>query len=280
MLELKCRLNTCSNWLADVDAPETNLPASPPFKAVFAPLLSGWPVSHIPNFPKNRLSQSSTNMATSTALFVIDIQNDLATDPKTRVPHAERIRIAGDKILATARAILRGKSENPPTIIVFVQHEETPESGSLVRGSEPWKLVFEPQGDGPEILVSKTTRESQRLRDLDIATLATDSAVGDTFASNPDLAASLKESGVREIIVFGIQSECCVESTCSGALEAGFDVTLLARAHSTYDDGDKSAQDIEREVQERLQTKGVKVVKWEEAVAAWEKDGRICCQSL
>lgn len=100
------------------------------------------------------------NMETSTALFVIDIQNDLATDPQTRVPHAERIGTAGDKILATARAILRGKTENPPTIIVFVQHEEAPESGSLVRDSEPWKLVFEPQEDGAEILVSKTTRES------------------------------------------------------------------------------------------------------------------------
>ena len=103
---------------------------------------------------------------------------------------------------------------------------------------------------------------------------------GDTFASNPDLAASLKGSGVREIIAFGIQSECCVESTCSGALEAGFEVTLLAGAHSTYDDGDKRAQDIEREVEQRLRTKGAKVVKWEEAVAAWEEDGRISCQSL
>jgi nicotinamidase-related amidase len=98
-------------------------------------------------------------MATTTALFVIDIQNDLATDPKTRVPHAERIRAAGDKILATARGILQGKTENPPTVIVFVQHEEKPESGPLLRGSEPWKLVFEPRGDGPEILVSKTTRK-------------------------------------------------------------------------------------------------------------------------
>lgn len=96
-----------------------------------------------------------------------------------------------------------------------------------------------------------------------------DLVVGDTFESNPALAAELKEKGIQNIIAFGIQSECCVESTCNGALAAGFDVTLLSGAHSTYDDGGKTAEQIEREVEERLRMKGVKVVLWEEAVAAW-----------
>jgi nicotinamidase-related amidase len=84
------------------------------------------------------------------------------------------------------------------------------------------------------------------------------------------LASQLKAAGVDEIIAFGIQSECCVESTCSGALAAGFGITLLSGAHSTYDSGGKTAEEIEREVEERLRLKGAKVVPWEEAVAAWE----------
>ncbi|KAK4032706.1 Isochorismatase-like protein [Parachaetomium inaequale] len=189
----------------------------------------------------------------ATALFVIDIQNDLATDPGTRIPHAARIRAAGDKILSVARAVLDGRGASPPSpgLIVFVQHEEKPEDGTLVRGSEPWKLVFEPRRDAPEeLLISKWTR--------------------DTFESNPDLASELKGLGVTDIIAFGIQSECCVESTCNGALAAGFGVTVLSGAHSTYDSGGKTAEEIEREVEERLRLKGTKVVPWEEAVAAWE----------
>ena len=102
-------------------------------------------------------------MATRIALFVIDIQNDLATDPKTRIPTAERIRTAGNRILSTARAILdRCRADKtgspPPALIVFVQHEEEPESGPLVRGTEPWKLVFEPRdGVDEELLIFKST---------------------------------------------------------------------------------------------------------------------------
>ena len=97
---------------------------------------------------------------------------------------------------------------------------------------------------------------------------------GDTFESNPTLASELKAQGVEGIIAFGIQSECCVESTCTGALAAGFKVTLLSGAHSTYDNGDRSAEHIEREVEDRLRHKGSSVVLWQEVVAVWEgKDG-------
>ena len=100
------------------------------------------------------------------ALFVIDIQNDLATDPATRVPHADRIRGAGQRILDSARKVLDAESGTPDTPgtlarIIFVQHEEKPDDGPLVRGSEPWKLVFEPRaGASRERVVPKWTRES------------------------------------------------------------------------------------------------------------------------
>lgn len=105
------------------------------------------------------ISLDTTNMAT--ALFVIDIQNDLATDPATQIPHAERVKAAGHQILSTARTVLGAQNEGTatPGMIVFVQHEEEPASGPLVPGSEPWKLVFEPRADvQEERLVSKWTR--------------------------------------------------------------------------------------------------------------------------
>lgn len=106
-------------------------------------------------------------MTTTTALFVIDIQKDLAECPETQIPHTARILEAGNKIFSTARTILdvqRGKTETPPAIIVFVQHEEQPEKGPLVRGSDPWKLVFEPRaGVEEERLVAKSTRKKSLL---------------------------------------------------------------------------------------------------------------------
>ncbi|KAH6844523.1 Isochorismatase-like protein [Chaetomium sp. MPI-CAGE-AT-0009] len=189
----------------------------------------------------------------ATALFVIDIQNDLAADPATQIPHAKRVKAAGNEILSTARTVLETQRDGTatPAMIVFVQHEEKPESGPLVRGSEPWKLVFEPRAEAQqERLVHKWTR--------------------DTFESNPDLASELKAAGIQHIIAFGIQSECCVESTCNGALVAGFGVTLLSGAHSTYNCGDKTAEELERDVEERLREKGVKVAPWEEVVGLWK----------
>ncbi|KAK5653657.1 hypothetical protein OQA88_8687 [Cercophora sp. LCS_1] len=187
-----------------------------------------------------------------TALFVIDIQNDLITDPKTRIPAADRIREAGTRILSVARTVIdsRDPSTPSPLVLVFVQHEDLPGKGPLKKDTEPWGLVFEPRESEDEVLVHKTTR--------------------DTFASNPDLAGRLKEMGVKTIVAFGIQSECCVESTCRGALEAGFEVVLLSGAHSTYDADGKTAVEIEREVEERLKGLGAKNMGWDRE---WETAG-------
>ncbi|PWY93428.1 isochorismatase hydrolase [Aspergillus sclerotioniger CBS 115572] len=201
-------------------------------------------------------------MSSRTALFTIDIQNELSLNPQTRIPHADRILTASTEILKTARSIIDAHRETnrpSPSIIVFVQHEESPtEGGTLIKGSEAWELAFGPRdGVEEEVLVSKTT--------------------GDTFKSNRNLAQKLRAAGVTDIVVFGLQSEACVEATCTGALAAGFRVTLLAGAHSTYDDQKegKMAVEVEREVERRLSTRGVRVLSWEKAVAGWVERQRV-----
>lgn len=111
-----------------------------------------------------KVNRSTKIKMPRSALFVIDIQRELAHDPKTRIPHADRICSAGEKILAAARNIVdqyRTAQKQSPSIIVFVQHEEKPEDGTLVKDTEPWRLVFEPrEGVQEESLVAKTTRQS------------------------------------------------------------------------------------------------------------------------
>lgn len=101
------------------------------------------------------------------ALFVIDMQRELAQDPKTCIPHAERLCSNAGNIIVAARNIIdpyRYEDQQSPSIIVFVQHEEGPGEGTLVRDTEPWKLVFEPREDvKEEMLVAKTTREDDTL---------------------------------------------------------------------------------------------------------------------
>ncbi|KAI9150484.1 isochorismatase hydrolase [Paramyrothecium foliicola] len=190
----------------------------------------------------------------NTAVFVIDIQHDLVGEASTEIPEAAKIHEAGTGILAAIRD--QSAASEKPTLIVFVQHEEGPEDGRLVKGSKPWELVFKPkEGSKQEVLVPKTTRG--------------------TFDSNPDLASELRRYGIQNVIVFGVQSECCVQATCQNALDAGFGVTVLSGAHSTYNTKEKTAEQLESAVEELLSSQGAKVVKWEDAVAQWKATGVI-----
>ncbi|OAR01924.1 hypothetical protein LLEC1_02385 [Akanthomyces lecanii] len=100
--------------------------------------------------------------------------------------------------------------------------------------------------------------------------------IQNTFESNPDLADKLKDAGVDHIVAFGLQSEYCVGETCKGALAAGFQVSLLQGAHSTYDGEDRTASVIEREIEEMLVSRGAKLVPWESAVSHWKTAGVVC----
>ncbi len=57
------------------------------------------------------------------------------------------------------------------------------------------------------------------------------------FESNPELAALLKQQGIDEIEIIGMQSEFCVQASARGAKAAGFKVVLNPRLHSTFHDG-------------------------------------------
>jgi hypothetical protein len=98
-----------------------------------------------------------------TALFVIDIQVGIAQDPATEIRCAQRVRDAGTELLARSRAAItkaRTQNQQADLEIVVVQHEETPESGTLLEGSKAWEVVFKPRGgDHGERFVSKNVRE-------------------------------------------------------------------------------------------------------------------------
>jgi hypothetical protein len=98
-----------------------------------------------------------------TALFVVDLQKSMLGHPKTEIPHAQRIYEAASSILSKARSSInesRKAEQKPYLSVVVVQHEEEPESGDLVKNTEPWEVVFPPrEGDDSERIVHKTDGE-------------------------------------------------------------------------------------------------------------------------
>lgn len=91
-----------------------------------------------------------------------------------------------------------------------------------------------------------------------------------------DLADRLRNAGITHIVTCGIQSECCVESTSKGALAAGFQVSLLQGAHSTYDTKEATALEIEKAVEARIAALGGEVVPYKSVLGSWKIAGALC----
>ena len=57
---------------------------------------------------------------------------------------------------------------------------------------------------------------------------------GDSF-EDTNLEDVLAKAGVRHLVVTGAQTDACIRSTIHGAFVRGYDVTLVADAHTTGD---------------------------------------------
>ena len=49
---------------------------------------------------------------------------------------------------------------------------------------------------------------------------------------------------IKKLVITGLQTEYCVDTTCRRAYSLGYDVVLIKDAHSTWDSEDLSAQQI------------------------------------
>ena len=76
------------------------------------------------------------------------------------------------------------------------------------------------------------------------AILALD-VVGYTSRMAEDPDATLKDLGVKELLITGLQTEYCVDTACRAALSHGYDVVLVEDGHSTGD-ADLPAEEIVR----------------------------------
>jgi nicotinamidase-related amidase len=61
---------------------------------------------------------------------------------------------------------------------------------------------------------------------------------------NTDLDARLRERGISDLTIAGLQSEYCIDTACRVAQSLGYRVTLVGDGHSTFDTPELSAAQI------------------------------------
>ena len=146
------------------------------------------------------------------ALLVIDVQKALCVGSDAAF---DSLRVIDRINLVSAKARHAGAP------VILIQHES--KGGSLERGTEGWLLA-----DGLVVQDS----------DVRLAKTATDSF------HKTELQALLQRLGVDRLIICGLQSEFCVDTTTRRALALGYPVTLVSDAHSTQDNGLLTAAQI------------------------------------
>ncbi|MBC7518605.1 MAG: cysteine hydrolase [Microbacteriaceae bacterium] len=135
---------------------------------------------------------------THTALLVIDVQNDVVDAAFQR-----------DAVVRTIGSLLdRARTEQVP--VVWVQHS----ADHLPQNSAGWQIVPELTPRPTEPIVHKRH--------------------GDAFEAT-NLEQHLADSGIGRLVVCGAETDACIRSTIHGAFTRGYDVTLVADAHSTSD---------------------------------------------
>jgi nicotinamidase-related amidase len=130
------------------------------------------------------------------ALLIIDMQRGILAG----VSDADALTARVAKLASRARS--RGRP------VVVIQHE----SKDLVPGEPEWELAESIAPREDDVLVAKRN--------------------ADGFIGT-DLDQRLRDMGIRRVVVTGLSTEFCIDSTARAALTRGYDVTLVEDGHAT-----------------------------------------------
>lgn len=137
------------------------------------------------------------------ALLIIDMQIGIFGPNSSNIPNAEQL------LDNTNRLIEKAQHTNTP--IIVVQHH-TSKGGLLEFGSDNWKIHPQLNLNSPALLIHKDK--------------------GSAFHGT-DLHKELTNRGITDLIICGLQTEYCIDSTCRNAYTLGYNVTLVKDGHGT-----------------------------------------------
>ena len=139
----------------------------------------------------------------------------------------------GEQILQTLGAMIEA-ARKTDTAVIFVRN-----NGDVGDPDEAhtlgWEIHPSLHPDSNDIILDKHTP--------------------DTFAST-ELQKLLDERAIQSLIIAGMQTEMCVQATTECAINLGYQVTLVADGHTTFDfPDDPPAADIIAQFNEAMQNK-------------------------
>lgn len=154
-------------------------------------------------------------MSTETALLIIDVQKGLLEDQDYPAYDPEGLvsRLAG--------VIERAHAADVP--VIFVQHCPDFEEESIHKSKPGWAL--DPRlGDRPtDPHVEKTHPDSFQ---------------------DTNLQETLEAKGIKNLVIGGMETQMCVDTTTRRASSLGYNVTLIADGHTQAQYGELSVPQI------------------------------------
>lgn len=149
----------------------------------------------------------------TTALLIIDVQNGM---------FFEEDPVYNSKTLVKNLKVLLEKARDSRTPVIYVQHNER-EGSPLATGSPGWEIYSDIAPHDGDLIIQKWTPDS--------------------FYQTP-LDEELKKRGIQALVISGIQTEICVDTTTRSAFSHGYDVTLVTDAHGTWPSEPLTAEQI------------------------------------
>jgi len=153
-------------------------------------------------------------MTDNTALLIIDVQIGM---------FAEDLHLYhGAELIATLQPLIkRARTAGVP--VIYVQHEDQNENEPLWPAGPGFAVHPALQPAPGDLIIHKRNPNS--------------------FQDTP-LQTELERLGVKRLVIAGLQTEFCVDTTCRRAFSLGYAVTLVQDGHSTYDTDLLSAEQI------------------------------------
>lgn len=148
----------------------------------------------------------------TTAVLVIDVQQGLCEG------EGEAFDCAGT--IARINGVTR-KARAAGVPVAFIQHESR--MGYLEYGTAAWQLARGLEAPASDRHIRKTTP--------------------DAFLGTA-LEGWLRDSGIRRLVICGMHSEFCVDTTARRALALGFPVTLVSDGHTSAGNTVLTAQQV------------------------------------
>ncbi|BEU78714.1 cysteine hydrolase family protein [Enterobacter asburiae] len=152
-------------------------------------------------------------MISDNALLIIDMQQGLFRGPV--------FPCSADAVLANIRLLI-ANARHAQVPIFFARHVGTDDSPFSAQG--PLTQLI-PELDVKEQDIVFTKRYPSCFRDT-------------------ELLRELNHRGIKQLVIAGMKTEFCVDTTSRAAPELGFRTVLISDAHTTMDNAHLSASDI------------------------------------